>query len=417
MDARLLVCGLAALLLAGLTTGCSEEVGSSNDRQIDFHPLERDSRLITEGEDPGPPVDLEQNPEYRQIIEGFRANADVLFARQDIAKRLDQIEQVFLGTGRYLELVAIYQDVVAERGLKNPAATRLAWAYVRLGQEKQARRLLDRLLEVQPQNPEVYFIDGSFWFNRARQSQTAAARTILAWRRVVELDPNFEGYRKIGAADLKRQTRQLQSQLPKPAEQIVQAAEAEDKGQATGADEGGAPAVDQMPGGEQAEQPAAEEGESDAGRKPVAEADAGTAQEQTAPAPAEPDAGRADAGPTADQPQRTPTPILLTRADLALGQGKLDRATSLFQKVLDRDSDNLDVRIGLVRVERQRTPDDPKVAEKVRQLAEADNLTASQAYDLGLFAKVKLGDDPLARQLWKKVRELDPDYADRLGLD
>jgi tetratricopeptide (TPR) repeat protein len=315
--------------------------------------------------------------------------------------------------------MAIYQDVVDQRGLDTEASPRLAWAYVRLGQEQQARELLDKLLEARADDADVHFIDGSFWFNRARESPVAAARTAVAWERALELDPNFKGYEGITAAAMQKQVAQLKSRLPKSPARMVREAEAQEAAESSGAGEGGVAAHGgQMPGGGAMGQMPAENEEEGA------EPDAGASDTATA-APAEPDTGVADTGSAEskadagaeEEPTKTPVPILLTRADMALNQGELDRAESIYGKVLDREEGNIDARIGLVRLDYKRAPEDGKIVQKVRRIAESDRLTASQAYDLGLFADVKLGETELARELWEKVRALDADYADRLGLE
>lgn len=216
--------GVAAWCWAAV--GCGPHEAGEADR-IHFNPLERDAQTMREIEPPEPSFSLEENPEYQQVIDAFRENAGNLFQRErdDMGRRIAQIENIFMQTGKYLEFVAILQDVVDEEGLSNPAAIRLAWGYVRLGPDETARSFLERILEEHPEDPRVHFAHGSYWFEKARDSEVAMARAVLAWKQSLKFDEGGGRARRRGS--LKERVRMMEKQLPRPAEEIV--AEAEER--------------------------------------------------------------------------------------------------------------------------------------------------------------------------------------------
>ena len=383
-----------------LLSACADEE-TGDEKRVDFTPLERQSKMTRPVVDPAPPVDLEEHPEYRQIIRGFRNNAAALFEREDIGERIQQIERVFVGTGKYLELLAIYQEVVEKQGLVSAAAPRLAWSYIRLGQRRQARELIDRLLEARPKDAVVAFLDGSWWFNEVRESEKAAARAAIAWRRALDLDPDFQGFAQINAPALEQKVRQLEARLSKPPEELIggeapaeppQVEEAEPKSETSASAEGEAAGE----GVEEAAETLAE-GAAETVEEPV--------REESAPS----DRSGANGG-------ERPIPILLTRADLALNAGRLGEAKGLYERVLEADPERLEAEFGLIRVLYKENPHASEAHERAEKLVGRPRLGADLAYDLGLFARAKLERPELADKFFDVVRSKDPSMAEKLGI-
>ncbi len=429
---------MVVILAAALVAGCSSADGGADSGEIHFTPLERDESAVESVSAPEPPVDLEARPEYGQIIDGFRAKALVLFRRDDVTERLDQIERVFVGTGKYLQLVAIYQEVVDELGLDNAAAPRLARAYIRLGQRRQARQLLDRLAEARGEDATVAFLEGFYALSAPEASQEGAQEAASAWRRALEIDPDFEGPGGMGAEALRRRIEQLEQQGASGgeggragAEGPVAEAGSEAAGGAESA-EGGEPADGggEAPSeSEEADGAAETAGDDEAGdERELAEAggesgsdEAGDEEPETGESGGdeaggeEPEAG--EEGAEADEESGPPpVGVVVMRADQARDAGDLEEAAGLYDEALERRPDHLDAQIGRIRLDHRREVGAEELAGRLEELLEHPDLGARDAYELGLFAETKLGRPELAESFRERVRELDADYADQLGI-
>lgn len=405
---------LAATILAGiaaiitLSTGCGEGVVDDDADTVYFAPLERDELRTERIAAPEGPSD-EQVAQVKPIIDGFSENAGALFARGDIESRLPQIEQVFVSTGHYLDLVAIYQNVVDTQGISSRATALLVRHYLRLGQRHLARDLLDEMIAERPDDPQTWFLNGTFWLPKLEGSEEAGARVIASWQKVLDLDANFEGFEQANLPPLREQLEALRQRVPQAA---VRKAVAE-------LDEEGAAAEETGPDEKPRELEAAEQQEA-----PRETADA-ELPEADAELPAHRDPSDADGEPAPEaQPapeeskEAEPVAITLARADMALGQGDAGGAKELFEEVLEREPTNVDATVGIVRSGWQ---DDEssrnQLATTLRELAERDDLTPRQQYDIGQFAFTKMQDPKLAAKLWKEAKERDPKLADRVGLD
>ena len=383
------------ILVCLALAGCGQQP-SSSDGVTYFHPLQAEESLVEPVEDPGAPVDTEEMRGYRQIMEGFRANAGALFQRSDIEKRLDQIEQVFISTGHYLELVGIYQRVVEQQGIESTAAPRLAWSLVRLGQRQQAKALIDRLKDARPQDPDVHFIDGAFWLNRAQESREAGAKTAMAWQKTLELDSDYKGFQDATASDIQNQIDRLKQNLGAPPSEIIQKT--------------------QPPAPAPAAEPPAEEeqvaNQQDTGGKTTPDTEdrerpTDSDTEETAPTtPQEP--------PTTDEP--SPVKVRLMRASLAASKGDLETAKRQYESVLDDESQNLRARFGLLKVRQKQGDAVGTLKDEVRSLLEHPALDAPTAYNIGLFARARLDSDELATSFFDVVRTKDPEFAAQNGL-
>lgn len=412
---------------------CSSSDEGSGDSRVHFTPLERETRSVEPVEAPAPPVSLEDRPEYEQIIQGFRSQAVQLFQRDDIDRRLNQIERVFVGTGKYLELVAVYQDVVDELGLESSAAPRLARGYIRLGQRKKAREFLDKLKQARPEDAQVAFLEGLYAVSAPEQAPQDADRAVEAWRRTLDLDPDFEGPGGMTAARLEQQIGQL--------EQSGSAA-----GQGQPGQQRPGPVAQAEPGGGGAEQPPSGEGDG----TPSGESDGDELDENTGetdgetsgdnekkeatdetPTADKVDAGaeRADAemageedggdgalGSAPDAGTEAPVGVLVLNADEARANGNLEKAAETYQKALDRAPEHLDAQFGLLQADWARDGEMDDIAGRLESLLDHPELTAREAYQMARFADGELGRAELAETFRQRVRELDADYADKLGV-
>ena len=397
--------------------GCGQQP-SSSDGVTYFHPLQAEESLVEPVEDPGAPVDTEEMRGYRQIMEGFRANAGALFQRSDIEKRLDQIEQVFISTGHYLELVGIYQRVVEQQGIESKAAPRLAWSLVRLGQRQQAKTLIDRLKDARPQDPDVHFIDGAFWLNRAQDSREAAAKTAMAWQKTLELDSDYKGFQEATASDIQNQIDRLKQNLGAAPSEIIQKTQppapvpaAEPPSEDPRAEDQRDTEGTSTPDAEARERPSEPDAEETA--QAAASSDPTDSPEETESD--SPDAtGAPQESPTTDEPSTVK--VRLMRASLAASKGDLETAKRQYESVLEDESNNLQARFGLLKVRQKQGDAIGTLEDEVRSLLDHPELDAPTAYNIGLFVRARLDSDELATSFFDVVRTKDPEFAEQNGL-
>jgi tetratricopeptide (TPR) repeat protein len=107
----------------------------------------------------------------------------------------------------------------------------------------------------------------------------------------------------------------------------------------------------------------------------------------------------------------------VARGQMALSQGQSEQAEQFFAQALKRDPDSVDARLGQIQNAWSDETRRNELARSIRTLAERDDLTPRQQYEVGLFAFTKMSDAKLARELWQKVEERDPQLADSVGLD
>lgn len=194
------------LLLTLMGSACTQGSEPNGRPIVSRGALERDVYESTVMQDPGTGITREELERYAQIFENFEASAPAILASDEMGERLESIERVYMSSGRYLELVAMYRKSTDERGMARGAAPiRLAWAMVRLGQDRESRELVEQLLKVRPANPDVWFLLGAIWIKEASGSKDAAERVVMAWRKVLQLDADYVGFEGISAQTLRRE--------------------------------------------------------------------------------------------------------------------------------------------------------------------------------------------------------------------
>lgn len=395
----------ALAALGVFAAGCGEGPVDDTNGAVYFSPLENET-VAPEKVVDQTRVPQEEIERVKPIVDGFSKGADRLFQREDAAEVLPQIEMAYLISGRYLELVGIYQNVVEEQGISSPAAPRLVRALLRLGQRQQARELIDKLLASQPDSARPWFLNGAYWLPEARDSEDAAARVVASWKKSLAIDPDFDGLEQPNAPSLAQQVEQLEArtspealaearaELDAPRDVPAEAADEDDEAVAEKVEQPEGAPVEEAPAEEPAEQPGAE-----------ALAEAATAPTAAAPAPIAP------------QPAEEPVPVLIARGEMQLAQGDANSAEQLFQKAIERDPVNVTARLGLIRAGWTEETRRAELSKTLRTLAERDDLTPRQQYEIGLFALTKMGDRQLAGELFRKVKERDPQLAETVGID
>lgn len=378
-------------LIAGLGTGCGDGVLPADNGAQTFSPLQ--TSPITSRTLNAPPSDVppEVLANYGPIIDGFEKNSETLLRRNDIEPRLEQIESVYVATGRYLELVAIYQTDVEKHGLDSAASASLVWAWMQIGQRKKARDLIDRLIKEKPQSATTWFLEGAYWLPDAQTASEPAKKTIAAWQKTLELDPGFSNFKSFNAATLRQQISHLQQRV---ASSPLNAANAQQS--AVPAPQAAAP-----------EKPAVEEVS-----EPVVEAP--RVEEKPVEKPEETEASAQEIQEI-EKPQES-ADVLVAQGQIALSRGQQAQARMFFTRALAAESDNIGAAVGMFNVRRLEGAEREVLLKDLKTLAAHPKMTAQHAYELGMFAVRGAKDNALAIELFERTMQLDAGYAERAGV-
>jgi hypothetical protein len=383
------------LLVAGVA--CEGVVPERRDVR-NFAPFQTAAPQPTQFEDRGPQLSEAEKNVYEPIIDGFQKNHEALLRRADIVEQLERIENVYVQAGRYLDLYAIYQKDVKAHGLESPAAERLAWGHIRLGQQQAARELIEDLVAGKG-SATAYFLSGAYfmqWDGSTPEGQDQAAK---AWKKTVELDPRFRGFEGITASMLNEQVVRLDAMLaanpPKPAPASttpVAAAAAVVEAAAK------VPVPVEVP---------VEAGAAAEVVEPVAEV-----VEPVAVAPVEP-----VEAPKPAMDLETQYRVAVARGELLAAEGNLKAAEDAFLIAKTFKADGVEAELGQLRAGWGLESARVEVARRMRLLSQRNDLTARQVYDIGLFAFSKMDDRAFAREMLTRVKTMDPALAAQLQVD
>ena len=376
--------------------GCSDGVQPDQREMVYFTAIETDTLVPQPVADPGTSLPADQVAAASKIVDGFVENHERLLQSPEVGLRIEQIENFFIVTGRFHELMVIYRDDWEQRGTKSHVADRFAWGLVRLGQQKRARQTVDALLADRPTDPKVHFLDGAVYLQVQPPPQEDFPKVVKAWRRVLQLDPGFKGYERIDAEALRAEIAKFDAATPEhlreaPPEPIV--APQSDAGTADADDAGSSAtpqAVDTLPT-----------------EQPVADSPAPSEVE-----PAETPETEQPAQPAALTPDQTAR-LWVARGEIALGAGNYKKAEEAFIKAKALAPESFQAEFGHLRAGWGTESARNDVAKRMRELAEWPNLTPIERFDLGLFLWTKLGRKDLAEKQWEQA-QTDPAIAARL---
>lgn len=433
---KFIIASAPLLLIASACVEGSEPTGRPT---ITRGALEQDVYESTVILDPGTGTSQDEIDKLGPLFESFEKNAPRLFRQGDLGPRIEMIERAYMTSGRYMDLVAMYKKDVDEHGLRQgPTAIRLTWAMVRLGQEDEAKRLLGELLVLRPKNPDVWFLYGAYWIKYARSSSDAAKKVVLAWRKVVELDPQFSGFEGINAPTLKRETdaiakgtRILPGELELLEATLTTKAKDTPKGEATTTDKP-TPVVaegeEATPGTDGQTPPENAPGEEVAVEVPPTETTPAVVATNEDTEPVE-ETAPAEEAPVAKGPE--PLTVLMGRAQMALSQGDQNGAAGFvktailthspegaFDKLVDTEQSSRDI-FTLIRLAWQTSQDRNGAARAFRKLAERaqGEKDATLTYEMAMFAWKELEDRPVAIRLFEHFAKLDPARAGAMNID
>lgn len=436
-----------ALVVAALVvlTACGDDVVADGADVVYLNPWNHDRVDVQPVQDRSPAVApahqqrFEQDlAEFEQLTDEFVVRADDVLERSDVDQVLGSFEQAFLFSGRYLDLVELYQKHYRTHGVDSIAAPALAWSYVKLGNEPGAEAMIDELTEARPDDVETWVVVGKYHGRRADTSVQSAHRARQAYERVLELDPDFESFKMMDRRRLENELDGLERIIEQRADADPGVAGADQPmhhadGEAAGADddavaEATAEAEDRArtAGGEverravdriEAAAMNVEEYVEDAlpGELTVEEADE-LRREDLEEAPDD----EADEPEAADQADEPSAAHLVARGRRALqrgGEQNLREAEDYFEQALEADPDRVEAGIGLLRVAERGGAPREVLVDQFDSVADYDELTARQAHELGLFALRSLNDRARATSLLERVEQLDPSFARRVGVD
>ncbi|TXD35214.1 hypothetical protein FRC98_17260 [Lujinxingia vulgaris] len=350
---------------------------------------------------------------YTEIADSFVQNAPSLLTRADVVQRLESIEQVFLLTGRYMELVALYQDAVEAGGTSSPAAPALAWSYVQLGQEAQARELIDQLKTTRPDEAVVHVLDASLNLAQMERESAAADRALAAFKRARQLDPAFGPFRGLNAAGIAEQINRLEARQARTTGATQNAVSSANAAQ-NNADVQPPVAQNQPAAGQNPDeetQPPAAQNELPSAQPPAAQNPIAAGQPPTAQ-------NSAVLQPSAPGPQQQAAIMVADgQITMARGEDHFEEAQRYFRRALEFEPNNIAAGLGLLQIASRSGAPDEMVRSQIELLEKQPDLNARQAYELAMIALRRLNDRPLATSLLQKVQDLDPRYAERVGVD
>jgi tetratricopeptide (TPR) repeat protein len=403
----------AGILSVGcvLMTSCAEGSDPLDPAVQTFSALDEDRYNGRAIPDPGPEVMTAELERVKPILESFERNADAILSRPDLAAKLGLIESAYVISGRYMDLLVIYNDHVTKAGPTSAAAPRLAWSWLRLGQEKRAGELIAALLKARSDDPMAWFLQGAYWVRYAEGSAEITRDVIMAWKKALALDPLFVGFDDIDAATLRGELERMNAKLLISDADALQLAAAH---------------IAKLNQSAPTPPPA------DPAAPPTAPEAPPTAPAEPTPTPAEPSVAPTPTPVVPAPVVQTPAPMALTlaRAQLAADAGQAAQAEAYVREARNRHLPGPDLVASIQaqgdvlstadlltyleiawRVELDR----PAVARAAREAAKRPGMTAQQLWTLSLFALRQMEDRALTRTLLDRLDADYPDDAKRLG--
>lgn len=404
----------ASILLAA---ACGQGAAPETPSPVYLSPLEQDTYTPTPLPDPGSGVSEEELKRFGDLFGGVEQNADALFNRPDVEDRLDLVERAYLSASRYQDLVAMYAQHVQKHGTSSRIAPRLAWAWIKLGQEQRAEQLVTALLNADRSNPNHWFLYGAHWLREAETNPEAATRVVIAWRELIKLAPGFMGFDGIDATAVRREI------------EVQQRRQLTDKDKLKAIEQELLTATPSPTQPEQPEQPAQPE-QPTPQPEPATEQAPTPAVEEVAPPQPTPAPQAAPTPPPAAKPAQDPPSVLIVKAQLAMSSRALDQASlhmerayrQLIQGHADlatalkaQPADQLHQLMTFIQLDWELGRDKNDTARAARALFERQDLSAPTLYEAAMFSLRKLEDKALTKTLIERLKAKDAAYYQRSG--
>ncbi len=341
-----------------------------------------------------PAFSKEKSEQFTAIMDGFSKNASSRFSDPELIRHIDRIEAIYIESGRYLELTKLYEDEYTEKGKDAKMIDRLAFAYIRLGQDKAARDLLDEIGEIRPGSADLHFLEGSFWMRQPRTIPNLT-NALKAWVKVLELEPDYVGFERMDKRTIQPIIDRLRRVVPadkliekvdvkKPTEIPVAVEKKEEE------------KIEPLPEKEVPEKEVKGEIKPEANPEEVA-------PEKVAP-------------PVAKRSVDDEYLLKIAMAEIAVSEGNFDKGDRLYEEAKVLKPDGFEAEFGPLRSKWRFEPARNKISVSVRKLA-LRKLNAKQAYQVGLFVFSNMNAKKLARDLFESVQKQDPDFAKEVGLE
>ncbi len=396
---------LPAVIAAALL-GCGDGVLADGDDVLYFNPWNAGEVTPRTVEDREPVSSPQDASNYDEVVQGFTEQSTTLLERSDVNDVLAPIEQSFMLSGQYLDLVDLYRAHYERRGTDSVAAPALAWTYLQIGNEPALAEVTSALIDEQPDDPLTWVIVGNTHLRDADTSISSARRALEAFERIFELDPQFSGFKGAEPQLIQQQIEALQMRVPDDPEQELAALEEMEEEAAAPMHhtDGEAPPAVEVEDPEEIEE--IEETEPE---EPEEIEELEEPEEIEAPAEAD------EIDEPVDDVQAIHH-VLLGQQAFQRGSAHYSEAEQHFRSALALDPDNMDAELGMLRLAERLDGPDERLVEAVDRLTDRD-LSAQQALDLGLFCLRRLNDRDRATSLLKRVKEKDPSLARRVDVD
>ena len=198
-------------LLALVLGGCRQHVpdprwaGAAELDEPGGAPLDPGVMSLFEQTEHDPPA------EYASLIAEAESRGSSMFDTPATPEVMDQFEQVFLQSGRVLELADYLLEAGQRQGPDGYVWPYLAMLYERLGMSARASEVARAAAEARPDDPHAHFAVAFV----LGQDPTMAIDHLVeiqdALNRVIELDPEYVGRQGVNARQIREEITQLDS--------------------------------------------------------------------------------------------------------------------------------------------------------------------------------------------------------------
>ncbi len=352
-----------------------------------------------------PDFPKEKSEQFSSIMDGFSKNASSRFDDPQLSLHIDRIEAIYIESGRYLELTKLYEDEYKKKGKDAKMVDRLAFAYIRLGQNKAARDLLDVIGKARPESAHLHFLEGSFWMRQPR-SLPNLTNALRAWLKVLELDPNYVGFEGMDKRTIQPIIDQLRRVVPasalekKPEIAPEQVAENADK------TSGDVNVPSQPEKGVEVDIKKSDDVPKVSSIDPKPEEPAAEIEKVIVP----------EMPKVIERSADEKYLLKIAMAEIAIAEGDFEQGERFYKEAKILNPNGFEAEFGPIRARWRFEPARNKLSVAVRTLAKK-KLNAKQAYQVGLFVYSNMSAKKLARDLFMSVREQDPVFAKEVGLE
>lgn len=100
---------------------------------------------------------------------------------------LTQAEALAARSGRQFDMIDIYRKTYDEKGAGHYVAPRLAYAYINIGLNDAARKIVDQMMIARPDDWRTWFIHGWLRGTENKDPESAIVETLDAWQKALDI--------------------------------------------------------------------------------------------------------------------------------------------------------------------------------------------------------------------------------------